>query len=127
MDVSRIRALRGPNLEPTHRHRGHRFLPGPSASSTTCPASNCACAPASQIGFLEPDGGKQVVSMAHALAAPPWPAGAGRLPGHLQPHRATVETGIYQVVVEYSEEEVGRLAFDLALELCRPPWRRPST
>jgi cyanophycin synthetase len=99
--------------------------PEPSASSTTCPVSNCACAPASQIGFLEPDGGKQVVSMAHALAAPPWPAGAGRLPGHLQPHRATVETGIYQVVVEYSEEEVGRLAFDLALELCRPRWPTP--
>ena len=31
----------------------------------------------------------------------------------------TTETGIYQVVVEYSEEEVGRLAFGLAMELCQ--------
>jgi len=30
----------------------------------------------------------------------------------------TVEAGIYQVVVEYSEEKVGRLALDLALQLC---------
>ena len=48
---------------------------------------------------------------------------------------ATVEPGIYQVVVEYSEEEVGRLAFELAHELIaaaaddtalrcrRAPWR----
>jgi cyanophycin synthetase len=31
----------------------------------------------------------------------------------------TLETGIYQVVVEYSEEAVGRLAFELAQDLCK--------
>jgi cyanophycin synthetase len=31
----------------------------------------------------------------------------------------TLEKGTYQVVVEYSEEAVGRLAFELAQELCR--------
>ena len=31
---------------------------------------------------------------------------------------ATVERGIYQVVVEYSEEDVGRLALTLAEQLC---------
>ncbi len=31
----------------------------------------------------------------------------------------TIEAGTYQVVVEYSEEAVGRLAFELAQDLCR--------
>ena len=31
---------------------------------------------------------------------------------------ATIEAGVYQVVVEYTEEVVGRLAIELALELC---------
>ena len=31
---------------------------------------------------------------------------------------ATLEAGVYQVVVEYSEESVGRRAFDLAEQLC---------
>src|SRR3546814_8305103 len=30
----------------------------------------------------------------------------------------TIELGIYQVVVEYSEEDVGRLDFELAEQLC---------
>ena len=30
----------------------------------------------------------------------------------------TIETGVYQVIVEYSEESVGRLAFELAQQLC---------
>src|SRR5690606_4656001 len=31
----------------------------------------------------------------------------------------TVEAGTYQVIVEYTEEAVGRLAFDLAVQLCQ--------
>jgi len=33
--------------------------------------------------------------------------------------RETEQAGVYQVITEYSEEDVGRLAFDLACALCR--------
>ncbi len=120
MDVSRIRALRGPNL--WSRHTAIEAI-------VSCPEHERVIddmpgfelrlrARFPQIGFLEPDGGKQVVSMAHALAAAALAlqSQAG-CPVTFSRTVSTVETGIYQVVVEYSEEEVGRLAFDLALEL----------
>jgi len=122
MDVSRIRALRGPNL--WSRHTAIEAI-------VSCPEAERVVADMPgfevrlrarfpQIGFLEPDGGKQVVSMAHALAAAALAlqSQAG-CPVTFSRTVSTVETGIYQVVVEYSEEEVGRLAFDLALELCQ--------
>ncbi|NUT59775.1 cyanophycin synthetase [Herbaspirillum sp. C9C3] len=122
MDVSRIRALRGPNL--WSRHTAVEAI-------VSCPENERVIddmpgfelrlrARFPQIGFLEPDGGKQVVSMAHALAAAALAlqSQAG-CPVTFSRTVSTVETGIYQVVVEYSEEEVGRLAFDLALELVR--------
>nr|WP_198982098.1 cyanophycin synthetase [Herbaspirillum sp. ASV7] len=121
MDVSRIRALRGPNL--WSRHTAIEAI-------VSCPEAERVVADMPgfevrlrarfpQIGFLEPDGGKQVVSMAHALAAAALAlqSQAG-CPVTFSRTVSTVDTGIYQVVVEYSEEEVGRLAFDLALELC---------
>ncbi len=121
MDVSRIRALRGPNL--WSRHTAIEAI-------VSCPEAERVVddmpgfevrlrARFPQIGFLEPDGGKQVVSMAHALAAAALAlqSQAG-CPVTFSRTVSTVDTGIYQVVVEYSEEEVGRLAFDLALELC---------
>ncbi|MBO9535706.1 cyanophycin synthetase [Herbaspirillum sp.] len=122
MDVSRIRALRGPNL--WSRHTAIEAI-------VSCPAEEQVVddmpgfevrlrARFPQIGFLEPDGGKQVVSMAHALAAAALAlqSQAG-CPVTFSRTVSTIESGVYQVVVEYSEEEVGRLAFDLALELCR--------
>ncbi|MBB5393085.1 MULTISPECIES: cyanophycin synthetase [unclassified Herbaspirillum] len=122
MDVSRIRALRGPNL--WSRHTAIEAI-------VSCPAAEQVVddmpgfevrlrARFPQIGFLEPDGGKQVVSMAHTLAAAALAlqSQAG-CPVTFSRTVSTIETGVYQVVVEYSEEEVGRLAFDLALELCR--------
>ena len=122
MDVSRIRALRGPNL--WSRHTAIEAI-------VSCPAAEQVVddmpgfevrlrARFPQIGFLEPDGGKQVVSMAHALAAAALAlqSQAG-CPVTFSRTVSTIEAGVYQVVVEYSEEEVGRLAFDLALELCR--------
>ncbi|MBV8625109.1 MAG: cyanophycin synthetase [Herbaspirillum sp.] len=121
MDVSRIRALRGPNL--WSRHTAIEAI-------VSCPEAERVVADMPgfevrlrarfpQIGFLEPDGGKQAVSMAHALAAAALAlqSQAG-CPVTFSRTVSTVDTGIYQVVVEYSEEEVGRLAFDLALELC---------
>ena len=122
MDVSRIRALRGPNL--WSRHTAIEAI-------VSCPENERVIddmpgfelrlrARFPQIGFLEPDGGKQVVSMAHALAAAALALqNQAGCPVTFTRTVSTVETGIYQVVVEYSEEEVGRLAFDLALELVR--------
>jgi cyanophycin synthetase len=121
MDVSRIRALRGPNL--WSRHTAIEAI-------VSCPETERVVddmpgfevrlrARFPQIGFLEPDGGKQTVSMAHALAAAALAlqSQAG-CPVTFSRTVSTIETGVYQVVVEYSEEEVGRLAFDLALQLC---------
>jgi hypothetical protein len=42
------------------------------------------------------------------------------MPGHLQLHHTHGRRlNVYQVVVEYSEEAVGRLAMDLAQALCQ--------
>ena len=42
-----------------------------------------------------------------------------RLPGPFGRTSTTIEPGVFQVVVEYSEEEVGRLAMELAQQLVR--------
>ena len=57
--------------------------------------------------------------MAHALefAALGLQAQAG-CPVTFSRSALTLEAGVYQVVVEYTEEDVGRLAFDLAEQLC---------
>jgi cyanophycin synthetase len=57
--------------------------------------------------------------MAHALefAALGLQAQAG-CPVTFSRSAQTLEPGVYQVVVEYTEEDVGRLAFDLAEQLC---------
>jgi len=122
MEVSRIRALRGPNLWSRHtaiegivscseEERSLAQLPGfETRLRERFP----------EIALLQPSSQQETVAMAHALefAALGLQAQAG-CPVTFSRTTATVEAGIYQVVVEYSEEAVGRLAFDLALELCR--------
>jgi cyanophycin synthetase len=73
-----------------------------------------------EIGPLQPTGHDDTVPMAQVLelAALGLQAQAG-CPVTFSRSTATVEPGIYQVVVEYTEEEVGRLALDLAQQLCR--------
>jgi cyanophycin synthetase len=120
MEVSRIRALRGPNLW----------------SRRTALEAIVACTPAERcidslsgfeprlralfpgIGVLRETGHAGPVSLAHVLeaAALELQAAAG-CPVTFSRTSATLEEGTYQVVVEYSEEAVGRLAFELAQAL----------
>jgi cyanophycin synthetase len=73
-----------------------------------------------EVGALQPTGHDDTIPMAHVLevAALSLQAQAG-CPVTFSRTTATLERGIYQVVVEYSEEEVGRLALGLAQELCK--------
>lgn len=121
MEVSRIRALRGPNLWSRH----------------TAIEAIVSCSPVErdialidgfearlrarfpEIGMLQPLGNTEAVSMAHILevASLGLQAQAG-CPVTFRRTSATVDQGVYQVVFEYTEEAVGRMAFKLAQALC---------
>ena len=121
MEVSRTRALRGPNMWSRH----------------TAIEAVVHCTPAEQsiadmpdfearlralfpsIGALRPASATRLpVSLAHVLeqATLALQAQAGCPVTFSQTH-VTSEAGSYQVVVEYSEEDVGRLAFEEACKL----------
>jgi cyanophycin synthetase len=120
MDVSRIRALRGPSLW------CRRTV---LEAIVSCGADECdiAAIPGFEdrlrarlpaIGMLSPAGHDQAVPLARALSV----AGLALQSqvGCLVTFArcvATVERGIYQVVVEYSEEAVGLRAFAMARDL----------
>jgi len=119
MEVSRIRALRGPNLWSRH------------TAIVTCTEAECDIDSIPgyetrlrnlfpEMGFLEADGhmGASSVAQALELAALGLQACAG-CPVTFSRTAKTIEKGVFQVVVEYTEEKVGRLAFELATELCR--------
>ncbi|OWT70330.1 MULTISPECIES: cyanophycin synthetase [unclassified Achromobacter] len=121
MEVSRIRALRGPNL--WSRNTGIEAI-------VTCSDAECSIDRLPQfearlrmrfpqLGLLRPEGHLEDVSLAHTLAhvALALQAHAG-CPVTFCRTQATIEPGIYQVVFEYSEESVGRLALELAEQLC---------
>ena len=121
MDVSRIRALRGPNL--WSRHTAIQAI-------VTCEGGEVAIANLPnfearlrerfpELGDLIPSDHLDTVSMAHALefAALGLQAQAG-CPVTFSRTAQTVDQGVYQVVVEYTEEDVGRLAFERAEQLC---------
>jgi cyanophycin synthetase len=121
MDVSRIRALRGPNL--WSRHTSIEAI-------VTCSTEEQDIARMSgfeerfralfpDIALLQLAGHNEAVPLAHVLqlAALGLQTQAG-CPITFSRTKATVESGVYQVVVEYSEEAVGRKAFDLAQQLC---------
>ncbi len=122
MKVSRIRALRGPNLWGRHsaieaivtcadNERSIRDMPGFELRLR-------AAFP--EIGILEPATHADYPSIAHVLELATLglqaQAGCPVTFGHTAP---TAEVGVYHVVVEYTQEEVGRLALELAQELCR--------
>jgi len=122
MDVSRIRALRGPNL--WSRHTAIQAI-------VTCTGPECAIAALPgfearlrarfpELGELIPTDHLDTVSMAHALefAALGLQAQAG-CPVTFSRTAQTIDQGVYQVVVEYTEEDVGQLAFARAEQLCR--------
>jgi cyanophycin synthetase len=119
MQVSRIRALRGPNL--WSRHTAIEAI-------ISCPESERTLAASIEqqlrrtfpaVGPIEPSRGHQA-SMAHALekVTLALQAQAG-CPVTFSRTTATEEPGTYQVVVEYTEEDVGRLALELAEQLCQ--------
>jgi len=122
MHITRLRALRGPNL--WSRHTCMEAL-------VSCAGEHCSLE--NMPGFAErlralfpgirplrPTTRSGPLAMADALelAALGLQASAG-CPVTFSSTIPTVETGIYQVVVEYTEEAVGRLAFELAEQLCR--------
>ncbi|MEO7939411.1 MAG: cyanophycin synthetase [Burkholderiaceae bacterium] len=129
MKVSRVRALRGPNLW----------------SRQTALEAIVACSPAEcavdelpgfeararalfpGIGTLNQSGHAGPLSLAHVLEAVALElqAAAGS-PVTFSHTASTVETGTYQVVVGYCEEAVGRLALDLAQVLIEAALRDSS-
>lgn len=120
MDVSRIRALRGPNL--WSRHTAIEAI-------VTCTEQDLSDLPEFEprlralfpaLGELTPTGANPRVTLAHALEATALAlqAQAGCRVTFSRT-TATTEPGTYQVVVEYSEEDVGKLAFDYAEQLVR--------
>lgn len=122
MEVSRIRALRGPNL--WSRHTAIEAI-------VSCSEAECSIAQVRdfearlrarfpEIGLLQVPGHTEAIAMAHVLevAALGLQAQAG-CPVSFSRTAATQEAGVYQVVFEYVEEAVGRLAFKFAQTLCR--------
>ena len=122
MKVSRIRALRGPNLWSRH-----------TAIEAVVSCSEAECHSGGLPGFLDrlrerfpevdllrPAYHHGALTMAHAFerATLDLQVQAG-CPVTFSHTIETLETGIYQVVVEYSEEAVGRLATELSQALCR--------
>ncbi|MBK9217114.1 MAG: cyanophycin synthetase [Uliginosibacterium sp.] len=120
MEVSRIRVLRGPNL--WSRHTAIEAIVActeAERSISTLPGfEDRLRALFPEIGLIQADSHDAQSSMAHALeyAALGLQAQAG-CPVTFSRTTATVEAGVFQVVVEYSEEEVGCLALKLAQAL----------
>jgi len=121
MEVTRIRALRGPNL--WSRHTAIEAII--SCTEAECTIGNMPGFESRlrerfpEIALLQSTVSNDIVSMAHAVeyAALGLQAQAG-CPVTFSRTAQTLEPGVYQVVVEYSEEDVGRLAFELAQQLC---------
>ncbi|MDP2829752.1 MAG: cyanophycin synthetase [Sulfuricellaceae bacterium] len=122
MEVSRIRALRGPNLW-SRRTAIEAIV---SCKPEECSISNIAGFEDRlrerfpEIGPLQPAGHLEQVPLSSALefAALGLQIQAG-CPVTFSRTALTTEPGTYQVVVEYTEEAVGRLAFNLAQTLCQ--------
>jgi cyanophycin synthetase len=121
MEVSRIRALRGANLWSHHTS---------IEAIVTCTSEECDIANLPgfearlrdrfpQYSPFKPEIRHEPISMAYVmeLAALNLQAHAG-CPVTFSRTTATLETGVFQVVVEYTEESVGRLAFKFAEQLC---------
>ena len=121
MEVTRIRALRGPNLWSHHTA---------IQSIVTCSEQERSIATIDgfetrlrerfpELSALQPTGHDDHISLARVLelVALGLQAQAG-CPVTFSRTTPTLESHVYQVVVEYSEEEVGRKALDLALEVC---------
>ncbi|MEJ8854501.1 cyanophycin synthetase [Variovorax robiniae] len=120
MEVTRTRALRGPNL--WSRHTAIEAIvacPGDENAIEKLPGFETRLrALFPDIGELHPIVHGHPLALAHVLEnaaiALQTQAGCQVSFGHTAP---TTEAGIYQVTVQYTEEEVGRLAFKQAEQL----------
>ncbi len=121
MEIANVRALRGSNL--WSRHTSIQAL-------VRCTGDECAIERLPgfearlrerfpQVGALRPIGYEGDISVAHVLqyAALNLQVEAG-CPVTFGRTVATTDTGVFQVVVEYTEEAVGRRALALAEQLC---------
>jgi cyanophycin synthetase len=120
MDVSRIRALRGPNLW-SRRTSIEAIVncTGDEGSIDLLPGfEERLRARFPEIGMLQPKGRTTSVALANVLEVATLglqaQAGCAVSFSRTQP---TFENGVFQLVVEYTEEEVGRRALELAEQL----------
>lgn len=126
MEVFRLRALRGPNLwsrytaiEALVRCEPHERGPSVPPEFESRVRERFPAIGAQWASRSEPP-----ASFAHVLevAALALQAAAGCRVAFSRTAR-TVEAGVFQVVVEYTEEAVGRLAFELAQALIEAAWQ----
>jgi len=126
MEVSRVRALRGPNL--WSRHTAIEAVV--SCTSEECMIGSIDGFEARlrerfpEVGGLQLMGHSGPVSMAHVLevASLALQAQSG-CPVTFSRTATTQQSDVFQVVVEYSEEAVGRRALELAEQLCQAAMR----
>ena len=121
MEITRIRALRGPNL--WGRQTAVEAIVScadQELNIESIPGFEVAIrARFPEIDLLKPVGQEQPLSIAHVLASAALrlQAQAG-CPVSFFRVSQTLEPGVFQVVVEYTEEEVGRQALEDASALC---------
>ena len=122
MEVTRVRALRGPNLWSRHTAIEAVVYCTEAESSilNIIGFESRLRALFPEVGLLQLAGHTGGVSMAHVLqlAALRLQAQSG-CPVTFSRTAPTLETGVFQVVFEYTEEQVGRLALELAEQLCQ--------
>jgi cyanophycin synthetase len=122
MNISRIRALRGPNLW-TRRTAIEAIVTCDEAERCIDDVPGFEArlrAHFPEIGVLHALGRTESGSVAHVLTATALAlqAQAG-CPVSFAQTTQTTEPGVYQVAFEYTEEAVGRFALELAEALCR--------
>ncbi|MEZ5650849.1 MAG: cyanophycin synthetase [Burkholderiaceae bacterium] len=122
MQISRLRALRGPNL--WSRHTSMAMIvacPDDEGDIATMPGFEQRLRSRfPRIGAMRSLGASSALSLAHVLqhAVLRLQAEAG-CPVTFGATVRTIEAGVYQVVAQYTEEAVGRLAVELAEQLCQ--------
>jgi cyanophycin synthetase len=122
MEITKICALRGPNLWTRHTAIEATVACTENERSLTAMPQVEARLRARfpEIGFLEPATHAEAMSLAHVLelATLGLQAQAG-CPITFSRTAPTHRPGVFLVAVEYTEEAVGRLALELAEALCR--------
>ena len=122
MQVSRIRALRGPNL--WSRHTAIEAIvscsPDVHGLSAQHPVEQQLRRIFPEVGPFDGQRPGEAVTLAHALEKVTLglQAHAG-CPVSFSRTTPTEEPGVFQVVIQYTEEAVGRLALKLADQLCQ--------